>query len=161
MNQKVNHVIMEYCWKYNKPGFEPYSWMVNDLYRGIQAGENYLVALGLFTYSEAVGRLILNTIDNNKIGAGLKAYKKFTKEYINYSFTEKEWKRLFDDVRNGLTHRYFIKNRFGTVFNEDEDGTRSCGIEFDKDKINIYIHSYFKHFVAGLEKYLDEINKNE
>lgn len=143
---------LELQWKYkNCP--PPYNWMVNDLYRGIQAQENYLVALGLFVYSEALGRVILGTVGHS--GGGCEAFREFTEKYVGYSFEGGEWKNIFNDCRNGLAHQYFVKNKIGSILNED--GSRTCGIEMGKNNImNIYINSYFNSFVKGLEKYLDE-----
>jgi hypothetical protein len=58
MNTKT--IEMQLRWKYSDRW--PYSGMVNDIWRGIQAEQNYLVALGLFAYSEALGRIVLGTI---------------------------------------------------------------------------------------------------
>lgn len=150
MMQKINHIIMEYPWKYNKSGFEPYCWMVNDLYRGIQAEQNYLVALGLFSYSEYLWRIILGNIGTRN--NGWKCFKKFTENYIGYSFYD--WEKIFDNIRNWLAHRYFIKT-LGWVYNDNWE--LGCWIKrLENGELQIYIHSYFKHFVKGLEKYLDE-----
>lgn len=142
-------IQMEYDWKYKD--LIPYSWMVNDLYKGVQAEQNYLVALGLFAYSEMVGRKILGTIGNQ--GGGLVAFREFTEKQVGYSFTDQEWKDIFDKYRNGLAHEFFIKDNGGGVYNED--GTAACGIDIS-NKFIVKINSYFKHFVTGLEKALDQ-----
>ncbi len=139
---------MEYEWDHSDK--EPYHWMVNDLYRGIQAEQNYLVALGIFSYSEILGREISDSI--NKKGGGSDCFREFTEKYIGYEFTD--WENIFDDIRNGLAHRYFIKNRLGTICNDN--GDLPCGIVENADKIDIHINTYFRHFVKGLKKYLDQ-----
>jgi len=139
-------VIKDYKWRYSDKW--PYNGMVNDLYRGIQAGENYLVALGLFCYSEALGWEY-----TNKKSKDFNAYKIFTEKFVGYKFDNLE--EIYKDSRNGLAHRYFIKNRFGTINNDN--GNMSCGIVVNSESdITINIRTYFKHFVIGLESMLDE-----
>jgi|WetSurMetagenome_2_1015567.scaffolds.fasta_scaffold40869_2 hypothetical protein len=151
MSEKT--IEMEYPhWRF--PAAWPYFWMVNDLYRGVQAEQNYLVALGLFSYSEAIGRIILNSVGKNDKGTGLAAYRQFTERYIGYSFTNSEWSYVFSANRNGLSHEFFIKNIGSKIYNDD--GTAPCGIIFSNQTFEIRINSYFKHFVTGLEKGLDE-----
>jgi hypothetical protein len=141
-------IVLEYSWKYSSSW--PYNGMVNDLWRGVQANENYLVALGLFSYSEILGRNILNKLDVHD--DGLPYFKEFTIKYVGYK--DEDLKKLFDSARNGLSHRYFMKHQEGTVYNDQ--GNLPCGYEISATSIKIYIHTYFKHFVLGLEKYLDE-----
>jgi hypothetical protein len=145
------NISMEYSWSYSS--IWPYNGMVNDLWRGIQAEENYLVALGLFAYSEALGRMILNTVGDGGRGEGLKAYRHFTEKFIRYSFNDVDWKTIFGSFRNGLAHQFFIKKSGSGVYNED--GTKACGIDVSGDGFHVYIHSYFLHFVRGLQRALD------
>lgn len=147
MNKK--EIEMEYRWNYSHRW--PFNGMVNDLWRGVQGEQNYLVALGLFAYSEAIGRMILGTIGKN--GGGLDAFKKFTKEYVLYSFTDDEWREIFNKYRNGFAHEFFIKVPGSAVYNEN--GTAKCGIDISKTPYTLRIHSYFLHFARGLEKALD------
>ncbi|HLG34211.1 MAG TPA: hypothetical protein VI757_04970 [Bacteroidia bacterium] len=145
------NIEMVYSWKYTDAW--PYNWMVNDLWRGVQAEQNYLVALGLFTYSEVLGRMILRTVGIS--GDGPKAFRKFTEEYVGYKFADdREWKNVFDIYRNGLAHEFFIKSMGGKVYNED--GTAPCGITISGTFFELRIHSYFIHFTKGLEKAIDE-----
>ena len=134
-------------WHY--PDKIPYCWMINDLYRGVQAQQNYLVALGLFSYSEAIGRMILGTIGNNSRGYGLNAFREFTEKYVGYTFASDEnWALVFDRYRNGLVHQFYIKNVGAIIYNED--GSAPCGITISGLTLELRIHSYFKHFVGGL-----------
>ena len=143
-------IEMEYAWKYNK--LWPYNGMVNDLWRGVQAEENYLVALGLFVYSEILGRMILGTIGEN--GGGSVAFREFTERYIGYSFVnDAEWKEVFDKYRNGFAHEFYIKELRSAVYNEK--GSASCGIDISQKPYKLCIHSYFIHFSKGLEKAID------
>ncbi len=146
MKKERINVELYYTWKYQSSKENPFDWMINDLWRGVQARSNYLVAIGLFAYSEAIGWVILNE-PNNK---SWECFEKFTKDYVGYTkITRTDW----DDIRNGLAHRYYIKNRIGKVAN---DGNKSqVGIEIDS-KIDIYVNIYFEDFVKGVEKYFDE-----
>ncbi len=134
-------------WAY--PDREPFNGMVSDLWRGIQAQENYLVALGLFAYSEVLGRMILGSV--GKSGSGCCAFRKFTEEYVEYKF--EDWYKIFDYCRNGLAHEYFIKKNGNAVYNDNGDAP--CGIVKNNEIYEIRIHSYFKHFVKGLEKAIE------
>lgn len=145
-------IQMEFQWKYGEDKYWPFNGMVNDLWRGVQAEQNYLVALGLFAYSEALGRMILKTIGQN--GGGTEAFREFTEKYVGYTFTDDaEWKNVFDKYRNGLAHEFFIKKPGSVVYNED--GTAPCGITISGTAFEIRIHSYFLHFARGLERALD------
>jgi hypothetical protein len=142
-------IEMHYPWKYS--GAIPYSWMVNDLYRGIQAEQNYLVALGIFSYSEALGRMILGTIGNSRPGLGFVAFKEFTEKYVGYRFLdEAQWKKVFDISRNGLAHQYYLKSWEGKIYSDD--GTAPCGIKISSSPIELRINSYF---VKGIENVID------
>lgn len=135
---------------WNYPVTLPYKWMVNDLFRGVYAQQNYLVALGLFSYSEAIGRMILGTIGINKKGFGLNAFREFTEKYVGYKFKDDaEWYTLFERYRNGLVHQYYIKSMGAIIYNDD--GTAPCGIKVSGQTLELRIHSYFNHFVIGLK----------
>lgn len=135
-----------YNWKYKN--IWPYCGMVDDLYRGVQANENFLVALGLIVYSEAIGREIFQT---KKPKDGSLSFQKFTEEYIGYKLLD--WKRIYTRIRNGLAHFYGMNVKISEV-NMDV-GNLNCGIEDKGDRITLHVKSYFNHFVRGLEKYLD------
>ena len=152
MSEKIKKIKMECKWKYSDKW--PYNGMVNDLYRGIQAEENYLVALGLFVYSEAIGWEIRGAkkADQNN----WECFKVFTKNYVGYRNIH-DLEKIFRDSRNGLAHIYFVKNRFGSIINDG--GSKGCGIEANDSNVIIYVRTYFKDFKKGLEKYLDEQNK--
>jgi len=136
-------IQMEYPWKYSSHC--PYNWMVNDLWRGVQAEQNYLVALGLFAYSEAIGRMILGT--TGKPGGGVAAFRKFTETYVGYAFPN--WQAVFSEFRNGLAHEFYIKRCGSAVYNDD--GSAPCGIDVSGNTFSVRIHSYFRHFVKGVE----------
>lgn len=144
MRDKV--IQMDYGWKY--ASCCPFNWMVADLWRGVQAEQNYLVALGLFSYSEAIGRMILGT--TGKGGGGATPFREFTEKYVGYSFAD--WDAVFGSFRNGLAHEFYIKRYGSAVYNDD--GSAPCGIDVSGGSFVIRIHSYFRHFVGGLERAL-------
>lgn len=138
-------IQMDYSWKYSSRC--PYDWMVNDLWRGVQAEQNYLVALGLFTYSETLGRMIFRA--SGKRFRGWRAFKEFTEKYVGYSFPN--WDDVYQKFRNGLSHEYWIKG-VGAVW--DDDGSAPCGIDASGTVLAVRMRSYFLHFVNGLERAL-------
>lgn len=146
MDTKIIKLI--YDWKYKDKW--PYNGMVDDLYRGIQANENFLVALGILVYSEAIGREILNT---RKKKDGRDSFRKFTEEYIGYKFPD--WNRIYNRIRSGMIHIYGMNVKYTEVCMDA--GNLDCGINDKEEKITLYVRSYFNHFVKGLEKYLDSI----
>ncbi|HRY52437.1 MAG TPA: hypothetical protein P5089_01125 [Candidatus Portnoybacteria bacterium] len=141
------NIELEYSWKYSEVW--PYNGMVNDLYRGVQAEQNYLVALGLFAYSEALGRMILGTIGRR--GGGAKAFRAFTEKYVGYKFVN--WDEVFDLYRNGFVHEFYIKKIGSGVYNDD--GLAKCGLVISGSVLHVLINSYFKHFAVGLERAID------
>lgn len=145
----IKNIETEYNWKHG--GVWPFNGMVNDLYRGVQANENYLVALGLFAYSEALGRMILGTVGDNSKGSGLRAFQEFTEKYVGYKFAD--WVSLFDLFRNGLAHQFFIKKAGSGVY--EDDGTAACGIIVTGAGLEVHMNSYFAHFARGLERAID------
>ena len=147
----IKIIKMEYSWKYHSCW--PYNGIVNDLWRGVQAEQNYLVALGLFAYSEVLGRRILGTIGQS--GGGTEAFREFTEKYVGYSFSDDaEWRMVFNKYRNGLAHEFYIKQPGSGVYNDD--GSAKCGIDISGAHFILKIHSYFLHFVRGIESALDQ-----
>lgn len=144
-NQMSKNVKLFYAWKHRNPKPNPYDWMLDDLYRGIQTDSFYLVALGLLSYSEAIGWVILNEKNNDSWDC----YKVFTHNYIGYSnIKRKDW----NDLRNGLAHRYYGKNRTTTINNDNFHS----GIQSTKSTLSLHVGKYFQDFVKGLVKLLDE-----
>lgn len=147
MLQDLKEVKLYFEWKYALSKDNPFNWMINDLYRGVQTCSNYLVAMGLMNYSEVIGWIILN---ESKRANGWKCFEEFTKKYIGYTeFTREYW----EDIRHGLAHNYYIKDRVGTITQDPKKEHK--GVELS-DTISIYVNVYFEDFVKGEEKYMDE-----
>ena len=97
----------------------PYNGMVSDITSGIQSCCNYLVALGLISYSEMCGRQFFFEGDPNAknhtclikfleymgSGSALQKLVSCKGERIHFS----------DAIRNGLIHEYFMKPEKGSV----------------------------------------------
>jgi len=122
--------------------------MINDLYRGLQTKSNYLVALGLLAYSEAIGWIITGKKKQN-----YPCFEEFTKKYAGISNMEKKrWQK----VRHGLAHRYFAKVDFLRIDVAGDIETEAVVADDGNKAITIYVDKYFYKFVAGVEKLLDE-----
>lgn len=149
------YIEMKFAWKYDQDQHWPYNGIVNDLYRSVQAEMNYATAQLLFNYSEFIGRKMLGTVGSWKKGDDIKAYREFTKKYVGYKdISSKELEKIFNDCRNGLAHEYFVKGEYTAIMNDP--GNLPCGIEKRGNNYTIYIHTYFNHFVHGLEHAIDE-----
>jgi len=88
-----------------------FGFMTNDISGGISAGTNFLVALGLSTYTEILGRFVVpddESEDHEKCFAALwnrlgEAYRKFGAG------------RAYGLIRSGMVHYYFVQaGRAGT-----------------------------------------------
>lgn len=114
---------------------KPYGCMIEELIHSLyeksgQVHGNYLTALGLFCYSEVVGREIMRFKypkkfeDPNRKECGVdskKYFKLFLGEYMGYGKLLGEYgDNIYDWYRNGLCHRYKIKGRLNM-----EDGSES------------------------------------
>ncbi len=133
MGGEINKVKMQYPWKYMWHINSPYNWMINDLFRGIQTNSNYLVALGIFAYSEAIGWKLRG--EDDKDSKGWLCYENFTKKYMGNSYDFMTYE-IRNSARNGLAHRYFVKNLPGRV--SRDSGDLPCGIA-STSEITIYI----------------------
>jgi hypothetical protein len=161
---------------------EVYQFMVDDLTRSIkEAKANYLVALGLFCYTEIVGRHILRfrekKIDLPLSGKGDndRCFNVFAKDYLGYSEILDKNPKAFDVYRNGLSHEFYIKKhpagRATGVFlyygddEKDREKMRATGIDLDKgiaistDGINrvFVIEPYLNAFIKGIDTICEEM----
>ncbi len=106
-----------------------FEWICNDLSAGIKNRENYLVALGLFSYIEFLGSLLTGDVGfnaPNKVNFDT-AIKLFPKNYTDLdsviSVTDQAGAikvGLYSLVRCGFVHEYGIKGLGGVI--NDPDG---------------------------------------
>ncbi len=143
-------------------GIKSHKWMVNDLIKTIRCAKaNYLVALGLFCYTEALGLQLLQfrARNHNKGFSPRKCFNTFAAEYLNYQDVLQKHSDIYGIFRNGLCHEYFIKvNRGGQggvsiYYSDDADKLRSQGIDTSKG-IAISKDGRFRFFV--IEPYLND-----
>ncbi|MFZ5391334.1 MAG: hypothetical protein ACOZAJ_03615 [Patescibacteria group bacterium] len=160
---------------------KPYRWIVNDLRIGIDAKANYLVALGLFCYTEFMGREVLRFSQPNNKKINSNKYNKisfnlFLSDYMGYKSLVKTYgNKLYDWFRNGVSHEYHIKASHSGVFKSFKTGSeqdfKKLGIDISqglivkqKDKLPknnleigfLIMEPYLKDFTKGIQKFLEE-----
>ena len=156
---------------------KPYGWMIEELVhslyeRGGQIQGNYLTAIGLFCYSEIVGREIMkykNSHTGKKRFNNKKCFDLFLREYMEYEKLMDKYKNIYDWYRHGLCHEYKIKGPSETgVFVYYDESSRpefeNFGVDTAKgillsdksSKRMFIILPYLEDFVKGIEKFLKE-----
>lgn len=143
-------------------GIKSHEWMVNDLTKSITgANANYLVALGLFCYTEALGLQLLQfkARDVNRKFKSRECFHAFAGEYLNYQDVLEKHPNIYGMFRNGLCHEYFIKIVRGgqggvsLYYSDDTENLISQGIDPTKG-IAISKDGRFRFFV--IEPYLND-----
>jgi hypothetical protein len=140
-----------------------FGFMCGDIERAISSGCNFLCALGLVAYTEVMGSLMTGKF--GKDGSCERRFNTFLehmgKEYLDLDQKLKlnGKKGLYDTVRSGLVHEYFIKGE-STI--RMRNGTQKTGVLVNDKGITCFIvETYFQHFKNGSEKYLRELLANE
>ena len=150
---------------------KPYRWMAEDLHKSLNAKANYLVGLGLFCYTEVLGKKILEFREpeknfwNNRYNRP--AFNLFLGEYMGYQdIIDNSQDKVYDWFLNGLKHQYFIKGSNSGVYlyfdSPSEKKLRERGIDTNKGLIildgnNILLAQiYFNHFLTGIQEFLQE-----
>jgi hypothetical protein len=161
------------------------------------AKANFLVAQALMNYTETLGSFMhpyretrSGTWKRNKKGELMESYsrERFLSffSYLGGEYevlVQKYWgrnrKKVYDDLRNGLTHEYLIKRKYFTVYGTDNfrsdseldnlkidiDGRATickCGIIHQTTKNREgYWHfingKYFVDFKRAIERFIEEI----
>ncbi len=151
----------------------PYSWMLHDLSQSIKNAEaNYLVGLGLFCYSEIIGREILKKrLPNQKKFKNPECFNVFLKEYMGYvELINNFGPKIYDWFRHGLCHEYLIKinipgGKSGIYLFRDEkedisnysfDITKGIVVSPDEKFKILLIEPYLENFKDGIKKFLIE-----
>jgi len=150
---------------------KPYRWMAEDLYKALDAGSNYLVALGLFCYTEYIGKSILTfkspTKDFFKNKFNKPAFNLFLGEYMGYQdIINNSGDKIYDWFRHGLAHQYYIKGQHSGVFLHfdppSEKELRRLGIDTNKGLVVssgnhiLLAKVYLDHFLNGINRFLEE-----
>jgi len=170
------------------------SWMCGDISRTMFCAKaNFLVAQGLVNYTETLGSFLrpYKTSKKGKIvrtTTGERFLAFFVRLGAEYQkLLRKYWgknsKKVYDDLRNGLTHEYLIKRKYFTVYGVDKfmsdgdldhltikiDGRPThcpCGIIHQRTKNRKgYWHfvngKYFVDFKRAVENYIKEIESEK
>lgn len=158
---------------------KPYRWMITGIIRAISEIEgedaNYLVGLGLFCYSEIIGREIMKFQEPEKNwdtwNTNKPCFNKFLKEYMGYGELLDRYPNLYDWFRNGLCHNFTIKvipgGKSGVFHYFDDpdivkfqnvgvDTSRGIMIANNTSDRILVIEPYLKDFSKGVEKFLKE-----
>ncbi len=141
--KEVEHWFSEYV----------FGFMRNDLERGIDSGLNYLVALGLGTYTEILGSLI--TGKERPFNKNFSAFwNRMGPEYTRFGA-----KKAYSLIRSGLVHYYFVR--------ADKKGKGIAGVArrgeapiiLDENKRIkwIVVKKWFEDFFKTAEKLRNEI----
>lgn len=156
-----------------------FGFIFNDIQKGINSGSNYLVALGLLSYTEYMGGLIKGTLgvrkgSSKRFKAALEyfewkgdsnTYKEFKVEYVD----EKDIKKpgtIYDLFRCGLAHEYFVKgdsfvhNNPGGYIDKDT-GVFYCegcipenvGVQIVNGQLRFHTNAFFRDFKNAWVKY--------
>ena len=131
-----------------------FGFMRADIDAAIRGKANYLAALGVVSYTEILGglrtgKLGLKNYSSSNFNAFLpylgKEYRDFAPKDIN----------LFDLVRCGLVHNYFVKGRDSSIW---MSASSSCGIIASAGGPTIVIVDVYRdHLFTGATQFRDEI----
>jgi len=155
--------------------YDKYDWMIYDVEKSFKAGALYLVALGLFCYSEIAGRDIFyfkNPKSKKSEFKNWKCFNLFVGEYMGYIDLLENNDRVYKNFRDGLCHEYHIKSegKSGVFVYYDKDSIpkfKIHGIDTTKGIINdqfnkvIILELYLADFKKGIEKFKREVEDNK
>jgi hypothetical protein len=136
----------------------PYNGMVSDITSGIQSCCNYLVALGLISYSEMCGRQLF--FNGDPQAKNHECLLKFLKYMGSDSALQKlvsyqgEKIHFSDAIRNGLVHEYFMKPAKGSVvmITSAIDALETGFHIPSESEVHLVAVPYFNLFCGAIEK---------
>ena len=154
---------------------KPYGWMIEELANSFYEKDseiqgNYLTAIGLFCYSEAIGREIMHYrhpgTSRNRF-SGKDCFNFFLREYMGYGSILDKWQDVYKWYRHGLCHEYKIDGPTTTgvfVYYQDILAFQGMGVDTTKgillseksSKRMFILLPYLEDFVKGIEKFLKE-----
>lgn len=138
-------------------------FMIEDCRKAVCIGLNYLVALGMSSYTEILGSLCDPSLPSKRAAYYLFLEKYFDDKYIERDRELEEYGGLYGVVRSGFVHQFLITKN-STVFTNSETQL-DCAIIYNPGKspeIIFVAEEYFKHFKCALETYYDDlINKKD
>lgn len=147
-------------------------WMFRDIEQGIKNNSNFLVALGLMTYTEILGGVIRCIQDDAVCD---KVFARGNSK-INFNACFKELGNCYEkvagedpyiNVRSGIVHQYFIKFKGAIVTNNqgDPDGlsntySSECGLYKGPDgRMNLITNIYFRDLRNRVDMILQNLDK--
>lgn len=127
--------------------------MRSDIDAAIRGDANYLAALGLVTYAEFLGGLRTGMLGvKGKSAANFEAFLPYLGE--DYERFQQCGIKIYDLVRCGLVHNYFIKGHATIWMRADAP----CGIVSSTNgPTYFFLNVYRHHFFRGATDYRDEI----
>lgn len=140
-------------------------FMVADSKKGIKATANYLVALGLSTYTEILGGLCYGNLQFDH----QQNYERFLKNYFDkkcnfkYMVLDKRLKAagfegMYGLVRSGFVHRYLFSIRGRVVM--ESPIQLDCAIIYTpghSPEFQFVVKEYLRHFQCAFDRYYDEL----
>lgn len=138
-----------------------YGFIFSDIDNAIEkAKANFLVALGLSTYTEVMGGLVTGHLQDS--GKSKSNYQAFL-PYLGQPYVDLDKKiDLYKRVRCGLVHEYFIKGPHAMIALRFDDAKYPGIVYTEKlNHITIAIEHYFRDFKSGVESYYDSLKKGE
>lgn len=165
-------------------------WMITDLSKSMfRAKANFLVALGLVTYTETLGSFLkpYKTDKNGRLkldkkGRKIKTttgdrfyefFKRLGPEYVDLRrrFWGKNYRKIYDDLRNGLVHEYFIKRKDFTIYGTQQRflsdtkllRSATCGLTYDtiRKKWHFINPRYFVDFKNAIKTYIETLENRQ
>jgi hypothetical protein len=170
--------------------FEKFTdWMCIDIKRTMLcARANFLVAMGLFNYTEILGSFVIGEYQKDQTG-NIKYSRKGDplkttpterfNSFLRYMGTEYEKLlnrnlRIYDELRCGLTHEYLVKKKTFCIYNPDNPIDESamertidpitkniakCGIIHHKGSWHMLNSKYYVDFKRAITKLQNQMKE--
>lgn len=134
------------------------SFWFHDLQVAVDGGANYLAALGLVSYTEVIGGLVLGTLGDPQDGGVSKriraAWRRMGPAYAALADDSSGYP---DRVRNGLAHTYFMKVESTVAMHRHPLGAAPSGIFEDSERLVFVVVPYLRAFKAMFDDYRVEL----
>lgn len=137
-----------------------HGFMLHDVGREIAAvhrgenGSNFLCALGLLCYTEALGKWVPG-VDPSKSGASFAAFfKRLGDSYADYLASGE---KPYDFYRNGMVHEYLAKGRCEIAMIDDPQKPAECGVFNDGNHYVFVVERYFQDFAVACARLYIEL----
>ena len=134
-----------------------FGFMLSDLKVAIEQGLNFLAALSLMSYTEILGGYVTGKLKTR--GNSGRNFKAFLPYLGDYYVDLDDRIGIYERVRCGLTHEYFIKGNASVV--TKSNFSRGIFYNEDDDKIYFIAQNYYKDLKKAIEKYHNEIINEE